>query len=228
MKPEEIRLGDWARMFMGEAPPAFLLELIIRLVFIFLLLIIAMRLLGLRMAAQLNRIEMIALFSLAAAIGVPLQSPDRGLLPAVVIAIVVVVVGKLMVAGAYKSQKFEQITEDDYSLLIKDGVVQMKELKRSRVTVERLFAQLRRQSIRHLGEVERLYFEASGDFTLIRAATPAPGLQVLPNFDEEFIKEQQQVADVVCCACGNKMSDKEQQSKQCSNCKGDEWQTAIV
>jgi uncharacterized membrane protein YcaP (DUF421 family) len=228
MKPEEIKFGDWARVFMGEVPPAFFLEILFRLVFVFLLLVISMRILGIRMAAQLNRIEMIALFSLAAAIGVPLQAPDRGLLPAVVIAIVVVVVGKLVVTAAYRSQKFEQVVEDDYSILIKDGVLQMKSLQKSRVTIERLFAQLRRHKIRHLGEVKRLYFEASGDFTLIRQESPQPGLHVLPDFDEEFIQEQVQLSQVVCCTCGNKMSEQEQESKQCSNCKGHEWQAAII
>ena len=132
MKPEEIRFGDWACVFMSEVPPAFLLELVFRLVFIFLLLVISMRILRIRMAAQLNRIEMIALFSLAAAIGVSLQAPDRGLLPAVVIAIVVVVIGKLVVNGAFRSERFEQIAEDDYAILIKDGVLQMKSLKSAR------------------------------------------------------------------------------------------------
>jgi len=227
MKSEEIKWGDWARVFMGEVPPAFLLEVVFRLVFVFLLLVIAMRLLGIRMAAQLNRIEMIALFSLAAAIGVPLQAPERGLLPAVMIA-VVVGLGKLVVSGAYFSQKFEQIAEDDYSILIKDGVLQMKEMKISRVTVERLFAQLRRHKIRHLGEVKRFYFEASGDFSLIREESPGPGLFVIPDFDEEFIQEQQQSDQLVCCSCGKQMSEKEQESKQCTNCNGHEWQTAIV
>ena len=35
MKPEEIRFGDWAWVFFGEVPPAFFLEIILRLVFVF-------------------------------------------------------------------------------------------------------------------------------------------------------------------------------------------------
>ncbi|TDH21566.1 hypothetical protein EXU57_18835 [Segetibacter sp. 3557_3] len=81
MKPEEIRLGDWARMVLGEVSPGFLIEIVIRAFAIFLILVVSMRLLGRRMAGQLNRMELIALFSLAAAIGVPFQTPDRGCFP---------------------------------------------------------------------------------------------------------------------------------------------------
>src|SRR5438270_3226136 len=102
MKPEDIKLGDWMRIFIGEAPPAFFLELVIRVFIIFFLLIVSMRLLGRRMAGQLNRIEIIALFSLAAAIGVPLQAPDRGILPAFVIALIVVLVGRLVSTLAFR------------------------------------------------------------------------------------------------------------------------------
>src|SRR5881275_1897303 len=107
MKPDEITLSDWQRMLFGEVPPAFFLEVMIRTVIIFLLLIVSMRLFGKRMSAQINRIEMVSLFTLAAAIGVPLQVPDRGLLPAFVIAIVVIVLGRSIAKLAMHSERFE-------------------------------------------------------------------------------------------------------------------------
>src|SRR5881296_1334450 len=106
MNPEDIKLSDWQRIVVGEAPPSFYIELVIRAFIVFVLLCVSMRLLGRRMAAQLNRIEMIALFSLAAAIGVPLQAPDRGLLPAFVIAAVVIALGRLVALISFNSQKF--------------------------------------------------------------------------------------------------------------------------
>jgi hypothetical protein len=51
----------------------------------------------------------VALFSLAAAIGVPLQAPDRGLLLAVVIAVIVVATGRLIARMAFNSQEFESL-----------------------------------------------------------------------------------------------------------------------
>jgi len=226
MKPDEIKLNDWMRMLVGNAPPEFFIEIIIRLVFIFILLVIAMRLMGLRMAAQLNRIEMIALFSLAAAIGVPLQAPDRGLLPAVLISIIVVGIGRLLAKGSKRSQKFEQVTEDDYTILVQDGVMQMKNLKKTRLTIEQLLAQLRSQSIRHLGEVKRLYFEAKGTFSMVKEEMPKPGLAVIPASDPDFLHEQPQAGSQVCRTCGAGRETAKQDNR-CSNCNDDEWLPAI-
>src|SRR5215216_1741000 len=168
MKPDEIKWTDWQRILIGEVPGSFYIELVIRTLIIFLLLIVSLRLLGRRMAARTSRIELTALFTLAAAIGVPLQAPDRGLLPAIVIAIVVIAVGRLVAVFAFRDPKFEQTVVDDFTILVKDGVVQMKEMKKTRITLERLFALLRGESIRHLGEVERLYFEANGSLTVVK------------------------------------------------------------
>jgi uncharacterized membrane protein YcaP (DUF421 family) len=224
MKTDEIKLGDWMRILFGETPPEFFIELVIRSFFIFLLLVVSMRLLGRRMAAQLNRIEMIALFSLAAAIGVPLQAPDRGLLPAVVIAIIVVIVGRLVASWAFRSQKFESFAEDDYTTLVLDGTILMSKLKRTRLTIERLFAQLRGEGIKHLGEVKRLYFEANGSFTLIREDQPKPGLVIIPGFDQELLVAQKHVNQMVCQQCGHKQT---QQEKKCPNCGKEQWIKAV-
>ncbi|MFL5740800.1 MAG: DUF421 domain-containing protein [Flavisolibacter sp.] len=227
MNPEDIKLSDWQRILVGEAPPSFYIELVIRALIVFVLLCVSMRLLGRRMAAQLNRIEMIALFSLAAAIGVPLQAPDRGILPAFVIALVVVLIGRMVAKISFRSQRFESIAEDDYAMLIKDGELQMENMKETRLTVQRLFAQLRSEGIRHLGEVERLYFEANGSFSLVRSRQPRPGLAVIPLHDEEWLGEQKFAPVKVCESCGHQQTDQKNRHMECEKCGNKKWVSAI-
>lgn len=142
------------------------------------------------MAAQLTRIEMVALFSLAAAIGVPLQAPDRGLLAAVVIAVIVVGVGRAVASRVFFSRRFEARIEDPLAGVGNDGVFDMKKIKGVSMTTERLKAALRSHSIRHLGEVKRLYFQSNGSFALVKKEQPQPGLSLLPLYDKEFIDGQ--------------------------------------
>jgi uncharacterized membrane protein YcaP (DUF421 family) len=96
MKTEEFKLTDVHRILIGDVPPAFFIEVIIRTVVIYFLLILSIRLIGKRMALQLNVTELTAMVALAAAIGVPIQAPDRGILPAAVIAVVVVLSERLI------------------------------------------------------------------------------------------------------------------------------------
>ncbi|WP_187263510.1 DUF421 domain-containing protein [Pontibacter beigongshangensis] len=93
------------RILLGkELPWLFLLEVVLRVFFIYLLIMLCMRLMGKRMAAQLSNLEMSALVSLAAAVGVPILAPERGLLPAVIIALVVVVIQRIISHYASRSE----------------------------------------------------------------------------------------------------------------------------
>jgi hypothetical protein len=104
----------------------------------------------------------------------------------------------------------------------------MKQMKSSRLTLERLLAQLRSEGIRHLGEVKRLYFEANGSFSLVREENPYPGLTVLPAFDESFLNQQPQGDYAVCRTCGTKGGDAPAAGAGCPNCGDGKWVPAIV
>jgi uncharacterized membrane protein YcaP (DUF421 family) len=226
MKKEDIQIPDLHRVLFGEVPPDFFVEVVIRTVIIFFLLIISMRLFGKRMAAQINRIEMVALFSLAAAIGVPLQAPDRGLVPAFIIALVVLLVGRLLTRLAFGNERLEARLEDRLTILANDGVLDMRKLEGTVLTKERVFAQLRSNGFRHLGEVKRLYLEANGSFSVVREANPSFGLCVLPLRDPEFLEEQTQHKEKVCCTCGKRKAENGE-SDVCSNCRDNQWMNAI-
>src|ERR1700712_1409627 len=90
MESKDIKIDDWMRMFIGPVPASFYAEMIIRGIIFWLLLVLCMRLLGKRMSGHLSQLELVALVSLASAIGVPMLAPDRGILPSIMIAFVVV------------------------------------------------------------------------------------------------------------------------------------------
>lgn len=228
MKPEDIHITDWLRILVGEVPGSYFIEIIIRIAFVYLLLTVSMRLMGKRMAAQLNRNEMAAQVSLAAAIGMPVLAPDRGLLPAVVIAFVIVLVQRIISRVAYNNQRFEATTQDEISTLVNDGVMQLKRMRKARVTRERLLAQIRSAGLFHLGQIKRLYIESNGSFTLIQAQPSRPGLSVIPLWDTDFTNEQKHTPSVfVCNNCGNPEQAKEKPDQACTNCDDTNWVQAI-
>jgi uncharacterized membrane protein YcaP (DUF421 family) len=227
MKPEEIHLNDWQRIFIGDVPGGFYLEVILRISIIYLILMVSMRLMGKRIASQLSRSEMIAMVSLAAAIGVPLQSPDRGILAAVVIAVIVVSVQQVIAKISTKSESLETLTQGDISPLIEDGHLNLVQMKKTGITRERVFSQLRNASISHLGEVKRLYFEAGGTFTLVKSIDINPGLPVLPIWDKAYQQEISQTCEeMVCQVCGMKLPENSQDQK-CTNCQNDVFINAV-
>jgi uncharacterized membrane protein YcaP (DUF421 family) len=228
MKPEEIHLNDWQRILFGEVPSAFFIEVIFRVFITYVILMVSMRLMGKRMAAQLTDVEIVAMVSLAAAIGVPIQAPDRGVLPAIIIAALVVWIERFIASKTAKNEKLESGIFGDINSLVDDSVLNIGNMVKNRITQERVFAQLRSYGITNLGQVTRLYLETNGSFSMVKATEPQPGLSIIPVFDTAFISEQKISKTVnVCENCGIRKGDNPSESEECKNCDNNKWVPAI-
>lgn len=223
MEKHEIHITDWQRILEGQVPHSFLLEVVFRIFFVYLLVLVSVRIMGNRMASDLSKVELVSRIMLAAAIGMPLQAPDRGLLGSVVVAIVAVVAERVISHRAARSRKFEILSQDNIASLVVDSVMHLDTMKSTRITRERLFAQLRSEEVEHLGEVERFYFEANGSFTLIKKEKPSPGLSVLPDWDKEMREDQEKAGKKVCTICGTLKTD----DPFCC-CGSKNWQEAVI
>lgn len=228
MNPQDIHLTDWSRILVGAVPASFYIELAIRAAVIYLLLMVCMRLMGKRMSSQLGRNELAALVSLAAAIGVPLQAPDRGLLPAFVIAFIVVFTERWIASKTYRSQSFERFSQGNIDMLVKDSVMDLATMKKVRLTRERLVAQLRASGIKQLGAVQRFYMEANGSFTLIEEKDPKAGLSIIPRWDTEYSDRFKKTGEMmVCQACGYCRKSPFDFKSKCTNCGDCTWTEAV-
>ncbi|MGY3215072.1 DUF421 domain-containing protein [Mucilaginibacter sp. HD30] len=228
MQPQDIHINDWMRILIGEVPLSFFIELFIRAFIVYLILMVSMRAMGKRMSSQLGRNELAALVSLAAAVGIPMMAPDRGVLPAVVIAFVLITTERIIAMQACKSERFENFSQGKVSTLVSDGVVNIKELNKSRLSHERVFAQLRSQGLLQLGSVSRFYMEANGTFTLVRNPKPVPGLSVLPPWDDSLrdcFKEYSERQ--ICVQCGFPQKENGHGYARCPNCAKEKWVTAV-
>jgi uncharacterized membrane protein YcaP (DUF421 family) len=218
---------SWRRILIGEVPVGFILEAMLRVGFVYLLLLMSMRILGKKMASQFTRNEMAAMVCLAAAVGVPILSPDRGLLPAFVICVTIVSLSRIVVHFSSRNQAIESLALGVAEKLIDNGVVNIKTMERTGLSKERVFAELRSSQIFHLGEVNKLYFEANGKFTLVRSADHRPGLAVLPNEDTEFLSQLTKTYTFVCDNCGY-LNDRSNKKANCPSCGRKQWKLAVT
>jgi len=232
MKTDEIKITDWMRILFGDTPYEFLIEVIIRILFIYILLVLTMRFMGRRMEAMISRNELIAMVSMAAAIGIPLLTPDRGLLPAVVIAVVVITIQRLIAYITTRSARKENIILDEITLLAEDGLLKPADMLKSRITRERLLSELRSNKVRNLAQVQRAYMEANGNFTIVtfrdENKDAFTGLCILPDFDPEYRRRFLfSESELACRSCG-KVVDKSEAQGKCSRCGAKEYEPAMV
>jgi uncharacterized membrane protein YcaP (DUF421 family) len=222
-----IMLGDWTRILRGDSSWWFVPEAIVRLGFLYLLLVCALRLMGRRMSSGLSRNELLALVSLAAAIGPAIQTPDQGLLSPLIVAAWVVGFQRLMTLATFRSHRFENLSDGTVSTLVNDGRIDLKEVRRCALPVARVQAQLRGESIFNLGEVERLFFEPGGSFSTVRRDQEQPGLSLVPLWDEALRRSQRVVPETsACTTCGALVH--ATQPERCPACGSPpEWQHAV-
>jgi uncharacterized membrane protein YcaP (DUF421 family) len=227
---KNIDIFDFKRMLFGETPYEFMIEVIIRILFVYILLVIAMRIMGPRLAARITRNEQMALVTLSAGVGVAILTPERGLLPPVVVVIVVISVQYLIARITRKSKTADRIILDKIAPLIKDGEFQLDIMKQTRITRERVMAQLRIGEIKNLGIVQRMFMEANGKFSIVtfQNSKDRPGLCTIPPKDGDFRKELHFVDDTLACTnCGH-AEEKKKANKPCSTCGKKDWEEAVL
>jgi len=229
MDKDDIKLSDWGRIFLGDVPPEFIIEVILRMCFIYIILVISLRLLGRRMESMLSRGEMVTLVTLGASVGVAIHTPERGLLPSVVVIIIIISLQALQSYITSKNANAERILLDEISTLVENGRMVVSEMKKSRITRERLFAALRLKGIVNLGTIQRVYFESKGVFSIVTYIDEKerPGLCLLPESDTDFRAEINYNQDFIACRnCGNTVSIHTIEQK-CTFCQGNDWETAV-
>jgi uncharacterized membrane protein YcaP (DUF421 family) len=227
MKKEEIHLDDIKRILFGQAPPIFLLEVLIRTLIIYIFLLFVVRWLGKRMSGQLTIMEMAVMLTLGAIVSVAMQVPDRGILLSMLLLLCTLLFHRGLGKLGFKNVGIEKLTQGRMSLLVVDGVMQMDEMRKCRVSHQQLFAQLRGSGIYNLGKVRRVYMEACGLFSIFEAGEDKPGLAVLPPDDQQMLNIQQQANMLACINCGL-VKDKTNELLPCSDCGHDEWVGAVL
>lgn len=229
MKKEDIHLDDWYRILIGNAPAEFLLEVLIRTLLIYLVLIVILRFLGKRMNGQLSNLEMAVMLTLGAIVSPAMQLPDRGILSGILALLCSLTFLRVTNLVGFKSRKSEQIIQGTETVLIKDGLIQLDEMAKNNLSHHQLFAALRSENIHNLSNVKRLYLEAYGMFSIFPEEKKRPGLSVFPPGDPEVrtIHRQPEAPTQACSQCGYTVL-KQASPNHCPNCGASQWVQAIL
>lgn len=228
MDKEDIKLGDWHRLLIGDNPWGFTVEVLFRTLIIYVCLVVVMRLLGKRMNAQLTIMDLAVMLTLGAIASVPMQAFDRGILPGVILLISILLLHQGITLIINKKRRIEVLTQGKVTLVVKDGVLDPKKLRSMRISKDQLFSVLRYKGIRHLGQVKRLYSEADGHFSLFKLEESQPGLSVFPRTEDNLPPQEKKVGHHYACAyCGNVIETKNAEGETCKNCENRDWVLAM-
>ncbi|CAN5371683.1 DUF421 domain-containing protein [soil metagenome] len=181
-----VEAFEWGRIFKGDQYTwFFLFEVMFRTGFMFLLMVLFFRLSGKTEIKQLNIYDVIIIVGLGSAAGDPMLYDDVPLLNGVIVFITVLALYRFISFLTGRSKKLDRWLEGEVRCLLDDkNYVNLQSLKKERVEINDLFSALRLQNVSQLGQVERIYIEISGEFSVF-FLKPEDVKQGLPIYPEE-------------------------------------------
>jgi len=221
----DIRLPDLDQIFFGEQEPWFILEVLLRTIIMYLVLLFGLRLMGKRGVRQLTIFELVVIIGLGSAAGDPMFYEEVGVVSSIVVFITIIAFYRLTTYLTSKSQKFEQIVEGRTVCLIENGKFCINSFNKEALAQDEFFSELRLRGVSQLGQVDRAYLEISGQLSVFFFVDEEvkPGLPILPHqFKEKFITVPSN--DIYACAhCGETQEIKSGDSLTCPACKKQKW-----
>lgn len=172
---------DWVRIVIGEQPPAYMLEVALKCLLIFLLLLVVMRMMGKRGQANLSPMQQMLLIALGSAAGDALLYPKVALAYAVIVLLGVTGLTVGLDWLGQRSRWVRNRVESHPRLLVRDGVVDLEALRKERTSERELHAALRVNGARSMSQVQYAILEVDGEISVfLTDAKPAEDDLIAP------------------------------------------------
>jgi len=146
--------------------PLPILEKVLRPVIVYLVLIVLLRIFGKRELAQLNPFDLVVLLSLSNTVQNAIIGEDNSVTGGVIGAFGLLAINWLVVRTLYSSPRLTRIVEGRSTVLIRDGQIDKKAVKRESLTHEELVEVIHKQGFERLSQVKRCELEPNGTFYL--------------------------------------------------------------
>ena len=164
-----------------------MINIFIRVIILYILVLIVMRLMGKREIGQLQPFELVVSIMIADLATIPMEDIGIPIINGVIPILALLIMHILISILNMKSMKIREILCGKPRILIYRGKIDEKALKKERLTLTELQERLRVASIINIGDVEYAILETSGQITVIqkpdkRNVTPKD-LEIMPEYE---------------------------------------------
>jgi uncharacterized membrane protein YcaP (DUF421 family) len=221
-------MNVFEKLLLQGAQLSFIWEIIARTLFMFVLILILLRLSGRRGVRQLTLFEVAIILGLGSAAGDPMFQEDLPVVYSIVVMFSVIVLYKLITWAASKSDKITRLLEGKSMIIVEDGVFSVEGNKNADFSQNEFFAELRNQSIEHLGQVRLALLEVDGSMSILKFA-PEDVQHGLPLFPNAYKKVNPEHTDgpFACMFCGCIVNEVAQAQNTCVRCGHNDYTQAI-
>jgi uncharacterized membrane protein YcaP (DUF421 family) len=144
--------------------PLSLAEKLLRPVFVYLVLVVLLRIFGKRELAQLNPFDLVVLLSLSNTVQNAIIGDDNSVTGGVIGAFSLLTINWLVVRLLFRSKGLTHALEGSSTVLIQNGEIDDRALEQESLTREELLSVIHKQGFEGLHQVNRCELEPNGTF----------------------------------------------------------------
>lgn len=130
--------------------------------------LVLVRFMGKRTIAQLSPFDLIVIIIMGSAIAIPLEDDKIKLSFGIVPVIIMSVLNYLLSVIITKNRKIENFLQGTSTVLVRNGEVIIRNMKKERITMADLLILLREKNISNINEVEEATIEPNGKLSIIK------------------------------------------------------------
>ena len=210
---------------MGSEDASFVVEVLVRTIIMFLIIIIGLRFLGKRGVKQLSVFELVVIIGLGSAAGDPMFYKEVGILFSLLVFVVIIALYALLTYVLGKSKKFENLLEGQAVSLINEGVFAIGNFKKENLGSDEFFSELRLKGASHLGQIETAIEETSGDISVFFYPDDEIkyGLPIMPHSLENPLTLIDKKDYYSCVFCGFTKEKNTGEAGSCAKCTKRHW-----
>ncbi|WP_432666594.1 DUF421 domain-containing protein [Wukongibacter baidiensis] len=145
---------------------------ILKPIVLYIIAVILLRLTGRRSISQMTISQTVLVLSLGHIIVEPFA--DKDIKKTIAVAVILAILLILFEAVEFYSKGFEKIAVGQEKIIVTDGIIDEKNMKKLRLTKDELYSRLRQKGISKIEDVKKATLETNGElgFELTKAAQP--------------------------------------------------------
>ncbi|MCD8332305.1 MAG: DUF421 domain-containing protein [Oscillospiraceae bacterium] len=147
---------------------------VVRTVILYLLIIFGIRLLGKHQVGELEPAEFVLALIIADIASVPMQDYGIPLLMGVIPIITLLCLSMILSMLSMKNLRLRALLTGVPSILVRNGKLDQREMRRTRMTVDEILEQLRLQGYTDLADVQYAILETNGQLSVLPYARRKP------------------------------------------------------
>lgn len=159
---------EWTRIFWGIQPPAYFLEIVLRVVIVYVAGVVVLSFADKRSRKQFTSFDLMIIIAVGSVVGDVMFYPSVPIAYAFVILLAVLLLNFLLARLQARFPPVRKAIAGRARELVRDGEVLHDALRHEAISVEELLSMLRVHEISNTGEIRSATMEFSGELGVIR------------------------------------------------------------